>query len=900
MPNKPILIFPRVVSTDYTRGERNIPAGSANTPAEQGAKLKGRWQEVEAEWNQMTLSDSMTDSISEMVLVLEVKGSIESFYSAVRETEELQFLGEEFDFIPENTATVVVDEESDPYAPTDSRIFLTLQNESSLRKIIELWNRYLNGGEYERGLGRYALLFQLLEDVRVYSVKDRLRDTGLEQYVTTMHAFGQTSARIEIELLYRTKKYKPAPITNKKGTLTYPSGTEEFDNDRTYAIYESFKTIVEASGGNVIEGSRIVIPEIQYHAVIADIPLDSFEDLSDNTEVELLQATQVMYFRPLGQTSWIGKISGETAPAVVETIPSAPIPQGEPIAALFDGLPLQNHIVLANRLVVDAEGVDETAYPAAGRFHGTAMSTIITRGDLNDINAQPLKNKLYVRPVMVPVTRPDGIIIEEFPANKLPIDVVHQAVRRLFERDGDEAPVAPKVKIINLSIGDPYRPFFHTMSAWARLIDWLSYKYQVLFIISAGNINDDIKLSVPTAAFDASTPDDIRNEVLKHIVSDNLNRKILTPSESINSITVGSSQGDAGASSPIPSRYVLINDSTLISPISRIGFGYRASIKPDILMPGGRKSYKKQILQANPLTHTTILIEDFPFSFHPPGIRVAIPLPAGRLDSMAYQWGTSNSAALATRLACQLHEMLDSMNTTASEDDYIPEKYFTAIIKTLLVHGAKWSQGHEELADIVSDKLGVPSNYTKKHVTPYLGYGVVNGQRVLYCTDSRVTLLGWGELKKEKAHEYTFPLPKGIETRAIYKSITVTLGWLSPINWQTRKYRKARLYFENITGEPPRTDSEQLTLEREGVDYHTARRGTIQHDILSGRGAEAYINDGNLIIKINCREDAQGLSTLEMIPYGIAVTFEVEESDGIPIYDEVKQRISIQPRVKLR
>lgn len=53
--------------------------------------------------------------------------------------------------------------------------------------------------------------------------------------------------------------------------------------------------------------------------------------------------------------------------------------------------------------------------------------------------------------------------------------------------------------VINLSIGDPARPFIHTPSPWARLLDWLSWKYRVLFCVSAGNYMDaiDIGLSGP-------------------------------------------------------------------------------------------------------------------------------------------------------------------------------------------------------------------------------------------------------------------------------------------------------------------------------------------------------------------------------------------------------------------
>ncbi|MGI6781740.1 MAG: hypothetical protein ACOX56_02815, partial [Acholeplasmataceae bacterium] len=68
-------------------------------------------------------------------------------------------------------------------------------------------------------------------------------------------------------------------------------------------------------------------------------------------------------------------------------------------------------------------------------------------------------------------------------------NVIHRAVRRIFEGEGATPAVAPTVKVVNISIGDPVRQLTSIMSPLARLLDWLSFKYKVLFIVSAGNQN---------------------------------------------------------------------------------------------------------------------------------------------------------------------------------------------------------------------------------------------------------------------------------------------------------------------------------------------------------------------------------------------------------------------------
>lgn len=842
----------------------------------------------------------MGDSVPEMVLVLELKGTVDEFYKAVQNTASLQFLGQEFDFTPtivENAPTTG-DDNLDPEYPNSSRVFLTLQNESSLARIRNLWNDYVAKKKFALGTAKFQDLFKLLNAVRLYSVEDRVRDTGFREYIDEMAKMSHSPVLAEVELLFITKS---TANLKKDGSPTKTGATEQDDLERTTAVYQRFREVVARSGGQVLTESYTLIPQIHYHAVAAMLPLELVRDLSSNTEVELLKAPEVLFFRPLGQSSWTGHPDEdeEFGPEEMQEDTTSAPRYEEPIAALLDGLPIQNHTVLAGRLTIDSEGVNEGLYQADQRHHGTAMATLITRGDLSDTSALPLHNKLYVRPIMV-VEQGYAGSVEQMPSTRLPVDIIHRAVRRLFVGEAGEAPVAPQVKIINLSIGDISRPFHHSISAWARLLDWLADEHKVLFIVSTGNVATNIELPISVAAFDKASPEEREKLILTHIVSDNLNRKVLTPSEAINVITVGASQADAGPGATETDRYTLITDAFLTSPISRIGFGYRGSIKPDILFPGGRKCYKKLMIQPNAAATTALLMENFKFSYRPPGIKVAIPGSGNSLSSTGYQWGTSSATALATRLACQLHEMLDEVNMNRDTQTEIPDEYYAVLIKALLVHGASWQQSSDLLHEIVKDKPGVPPNYIKKHITPYLGYGVVNGQRVLSCTDSRVTLLGWGELELEKAHEFLFPLPEALGKVAVEKRLTTTLAWISPTNWQSRQYRQARLYIDNLTGDNYVPKDEKLTLNRDGIDWNTTRRGTVQHDVLIGHQAEPLTNKGNLVLKVDCRKDAPGLAPGTTIRYGLAVTLEVNESDKVKIYEEINQKLKLMTPIRPR
>jgi hypothetical protein len=66
------------------------------------------------------------------------------------------------------------------------------------------------------------------------------------------------------------------------------------------------------------------------------------------------------------------------------------------------------------------------------------------------------------------------------------------------------------------------------------------------------------------------------------------------------------------------------------------------------------------------------------------------------------------------------------------------------------------------------------------------------------------------------------------------------------------------------------------------ADWHAVQRGTVQHEILEGEKAAAFIDGDNLEIQVNCRADAGVLE--DMVPYALATTLEVAEEINIDIY----------------
>lgn len=873
MAKKPLLIFPKASSGSRDALQSFI--GNVKYPQKeiQIGKFENRISELDRVLENQTayLGANPNNLIAEMILVLEVAGDLKDFFRAVAATPGMEFLGELQSEIEPDEDFYIVDSKTGERSDKrfGARLFLTMTNQNALRELRTYWEKYKLDKEnqnFARNTGRFRILFERLKDIRPYSITDRIYDTGLEEYLNEMRELQVDPVKFEIELAYKHNVTKDT------------------------RAFEEVKLLVEQNNGRVLETSRVILPEIAYHAFIAEVPLASFNDLTENTNVAFLKSQQILFFRPVGQSIFNHEQQLELIDYEGE-IPAKEL-ELDPVVALFDGLPIENHDLLVGKILIDDPDDFVHNYLVQRRFHGTAMASLIINGDLSE-KSTPLTRPIYVRPILKPSAN-DQSAGEFLPDDKLPIDIIHQAVKRMFEGENGNPPTAKNVKLINFSIGDPFRPFHNNISTWAKLIDWLSYKYNVLFIISAGNKVDDVILDIPSADFDQITFQDLETATLKKILEDNFDRKILTPAESINSLTVGCSHHDSHGDFNFPQRRSLLTSSFLLSPISRIGFGYNNSIKPDILMPGGRHLFRKHLRQTNP-QKTYLRIENGESINYPPGNLVAMPGAIGDTRKVGYLTGTSNAAALTSNLGAKLYELLVELNEELPDNEKIQEEYFTVIIKALLVHGASWGNAQDIIAQIIRNVPGVSPQTVKRNIYPYLGYGSVNSEKILYCTDHRVTLIGFGNLttrKDQNAHIYSFPLPPSLAAVNIDKQLTITLAWLSPLNFKTAQYRKAHLFFDNLE------NNGHLSLSRNSHDFKLGRKGTVQHDILKGHYADVFQDGDTINIKVSCREDASGLSITEPIKYALTVTLEIKENVDTMIYEEVQLRL--QQRIRER
>ncbi len=848
MADKPILLFPKPSKVAYQTSpggpDRDLKKPTKNFQTVRIGNMLKRVSEA-FENQRIEIQQNADNAAPEMVLVFETRGTVLEFFKAVKQIPEFKYLG---DFEKEFDATDEFSYTTDKTKPVQGKLFFVLANTAALKQLMSLWSTWkTKKQQFRTGETKWKHLFNLLFDIRIWGVKDMVEETGVLEDLRERISRNEEVIPFEVELWYRKSRLEREGNVNK---------IKEF--------------ITEVEGEFI---SECIIEEIGYHALLLKAPISIFDNLLENNDIRFFKSSSIMYIRPVGQS--IHHIENENAqvenlerdlPAVPELSP--------PLIALLDGMPMQNHNYLSGRLNIHDPDNFQEDYPANERHHGTAMASLIIHGDLND-NNEPLNSSLLVRPVMRPHQTIDGSK-EYIPENFLLTDLIHRSVKEIME----DQELKKSIKIFNISLGDSFRVFDTVLSSWAKLLDWLADKYNILFIVSAGNSTDNIIFENLEESFadTIANPDLLEKATINFCYIKNRFRKIISPAESINSLTVGSSHADACEEVQLNDRINLFANDGFLSPISRMGLGYRKSIKPDILANGGKILYRRRIGQEELICLDKQIV-------HQPGIKVAAP--AG-INNVVYSKGTSNSTAIVSHTLGKLHEQF-----LANEElkQIVDTNYFPVVAKSLIVHSASWNK---EVYDFIGNSLDTKEN-KRDAITRFMGYGQIEPNRIIECTDKRVTLIGFGNLKPENASIYELPLPNALSGTVLWKKLIVTLSWLTPINCDNLIYRTHKLWFDFPNNEL----DNKLKATRSFYNDDTVRRGTLQHEIFYGDKATAFADNTNLKIKVNCKTDAIKYDTLtsikkrelKSIKYGLVVTLEVDPNLEVDIYNELLLRL---------
>lgn len=856
----PLLFFPQASLVKPPE-----PKSSGFPGGGKGGGLPSRERQIErldarfAELQRVIANQSLEASQSadgfapESILVLQTKRTALEFQSAIRGVTGMEWLAEaDLDDL-EPTADFLDPER--PTQPIKGQLLVSFTNQTALAELLRLWETWKRGERLGRGLTSWESIFSHLDEIRPWSLEDRLGEFGIIQSWEQELAENSDGRHIfEIEFWYR-----------------------QHAADRRRSLEDARRAIATA-GGRLV-GAPVDLFDIRFFAIKAELPgsfLHSWIPQRDNA-VGPFHSIGIRYVRPMGCAA--SAHLGEVACDPIEHQAT-----GSPIVAVLDGLPLENHQRIRSRVLIHDLFQHGDSYPSpATQIHGTAMCSIVSWGDLNA--PRPLSTPVACIPIMQPSSRPDDPT-EIVPSERFPEDLVHEAVRELLgDRNASKSGIAPGVKVINLSVGDPTRPFHRQTGSWARLIDWLSWKHKILFVVAAGNTDFHASPDDPTPReVGALAPPERVRHTLQRMVANRRTRSIHAPAEAINALTVGCLHHDeSGPFTPSLAQVDILPDNRFPSPITRHGPGFKRAIKPELLFPGGR-----------------ILFKNGPAAFldwnggGAPGVKVAAPSKDGRLDMASHSRGTSNAAALATNAAGRIGELLLELGRDASLPVPLDSHAVAPVIKAMLVHGAQKTS----LTDAFNSRMGgfqQGGSTVKEFTSNFLGYGVPDIDRVLRCASNRATVIGFGSIPKrikdrETLHEYVLPLPfESLQGKSSLRRLTVTLAWLTPISPRHKGYRQAKLEVQ--------FDRKSEDFESGENNHNHIARGTVWHNVFEAETAGLFANIGpELRFKVVCSERAGHLD--EEIPYGFVVSFETAEE--IPIYEEIRERLRLTIPARVR
>lgn len=849
MPERSALPLPQPQIRARTTGRGNRPTLEGPGAGRQAERLEPSFTRLTEAFEQGRLATTAEPAASpEQVLVLEIAGELDEFAAAVRTVPGLEFLAED--------ATELA-EADDEFAAVDRegrrrgyprQLFLIASDEQAWRELLRLWEMFQDGQQLPRGKAKFRHLFSRLRELRAWNDRDRLERTGvLEAWERELREAGDELIEFEVELWARRDETK-----------------------RTEALAR-LRADLREHGGDVVAASYR--PEISYLGVLARVRASRLRETVESHEVQWMHTGAVRFFHAVGQLAAPSTEEPADGPPMA-AIDTAPV--GVPRIALLDGVPLTGHTSLDGRIVLDDPEGWGALTPAERRVHGTAMASVVLHGDLAAAGT-PLSEPLHVRPILWNQA-PDWVTgaREELPRDRLAVDVVHSAFARMLE--GEDA-TAPAVKVIVFAVGDTVAQFDRFVSPLARLLDWLQYRYRVLVLVSAGNQTDELELP---ADIDLSDPSEVQHETLCSLQRAAGLRRLLSPAESVNAITVGAAHSDASGPAPADGRVEPLIGAELPAVCSALGAGVRRAVKPDVLLPGGRQLLLPEPSEAGSPRRLSIVQ-----TRRAPGVLTASPGGAGTLTATAYGCGTSPATALAGHHAGHALARLDDLRSrfpgrVAGED------FDAVLVKGALVHCARWGSASEH---VDAAYLEVTGRRDRDGVARMVGYGNCTTSELLVCDDHRVTAVAANSIEADDAHAYRFPLPPGLSTLTARRRLTLTLAWQTPINPDHRNYRRAALKLE------PMHMPSHLT-ELADVGQYSARRGTVQHVVREGQRAVPFGDGAAIELLVSCRADAGEL--VGAVPYALFVTLEVAPAAGVAVYQEVRQKlqvpVAVQPR----
>ncbi|MBO9198230.1 S8 family peptidase [Rhizobium sp. 16-449-1b] len=787
-------------------------------------------------------------------LVFEVIGPVEKFVEAVER------IG--FEWLTEDYANAELEDSSstddgDDETVVSSLMYITMPTVAGVERLLAMWNRFTAKRAPSVDEQEWWKVFGYLSTIRPWNATDRI-DPATQAFIDRqLQRDPDAPVRLEVDLWYRGD-----PILRATAR-------------------EGLQAVLDEVGGSVVD--FVTIDPIRYQVALVEVPPEGAGGVQTRSGA-VANADQIMSIRP--QSFFRSNPNPDSGDAIIADEGFDAEDLRPAVAAILDGYPMANHRLLAGRVEVDEVDITGAMVPVTRRYHGTAIASLIIHGDLA-AGEEPISRRLKAVPILA---APQGLSDERLDADYLPIGLIYRAVVALKAGLNGNPPTGPDVVLINHSVCDGEGSFIRRPSVWARLLDWMSLEYGVLFVVSAGNITREFPSGfADEASYVAATSVDRQASTMLAVEATKGIRGLLSPAEAMNVLTVGALHLDEAGVCP-PGHVDPFPSFGVTNLGSAIGPGINRALKPDLVEAGGR-----QLASTADTSDGHVL---WPRDTGILGQKAAAPDPiAGGLSRTARSTGTSNAAALVTRAGIKVVDALEEMLEAEGLDLSSFERRALAT-RALLVHGAAW-RDHGEVLERIYPPLA-PRQWRARRgsITQFLGFGRSDFTRVVAGDTNRITLLADDVISHEQLHEYRIPIPTSMIGTRELRRIVMTLAWSPPFHPTSISYRGAALDIVDADGKRDFWRGLKKVVQPHPDDV---RRGTISHFVLEGENSAAFTDSAGLFVGVQARALSQNYRE-SPVPYALAITLEVAATVREDIYASVSAavRAAVRPRARIQ
>ena len=173
MPDRPLILFPSPERADRENKSPVFTKTEKPSPERQFTRLQPSFTLLKTAFEQKALKiqQSPVGINPEFALVFEIIGDVDSFYTAVKNTDGLEWIfdSETEPFDPDDDFYQVNNKSGEKLADSlNGKLYCVMSNQQARSQLLSLWQRYQNGEAdvFKRGFAGLRDVFTHIKDLR--------------------------------------------------------------------------------------------------------------------------------------------------------------------------------------------------------------------------------------------------------------------------------------------------------------------------------------------------------------------------------------------------------------------------------------------------------------------------------------------------------------------------------------------------------------------------------------------------------------------------------------------------------------------------------------------------------------------------------------------------------------